>query len=1090
MNKNKLIVIIIVACVLAIGAGVTLALVLGGGNKEVTLVEATYSESVYEGDELNLSNGVLSYKLGDEAKTLPLNGEGVTVSGYDKARLGEQTLTVTYMEKTCEFTITVLSRLSLKDFNTEYLTGSEFEYEKGSVSVVKKDGTTETVDLSSNKISISGFDSSVAGAINVVVTYTDGAESYSTTVKVNVRSFTVKLNKPKKTTYKSYDSVLDPAGGYITISVDKKDDKFIPLTVDMIKGFDTSVVSESNPIVNQELSIVYSHSVYGEISTTFNVEIKYSKVSWLQEVAKDAAEIVWDDSSYEPPEIKDQLGEDTVNALIYYFELESAEQAIVTEEELNTLIRVATVHANIKWSGEVEKLSRTFSIIESNGSAAIQFTCKDYETTKQDYEMIGDKTSDIYRYSNLLITLMEDYKDFFIHKGYDEEQQVEFDFTVYSYAFYPDFYETVYETALPALDYMIKLYERLEGIPDNWTKDQLISDYEDTMENVIEFIFANEYVFNYNTSSIVHGLMSAWRENDDLYEIVYTYYYYESDEYRAKIGTQLFQKMPLPGELGELYSAIAGGYSVANNFKNNASKTVWNDTISIFANQKWAEEVIDSILTGDNEMYKGIYNLLNLDIFLLNYLTYTPYGYYDQAREMFGDAEFESLITSFIDIFDLVEGEINDDFYTQNSEAIAATFKKFIDMSPAWQYSFIAAMHNSYRSVETYYTINGQLVLDFSDKTVNSEFVLLYANYFTQMLGYKSGDEFVAYEKAIAVTQNLFKAIELYALRYRYDTALDDFKDVMADTITKYTTELSGAGKNAFNTHLGYAYDKYVDLYNLVCNNTVTDVGEYQATFDELYSILKNAHEWIELLDSTTIGEAERSVAQLKLISAYEKLQGIVATIKSSNNQNVLYAFYNNQYEITEDLTSSLDYAFWKVRSVFMYEMVVRLRFNVTLENGTTVNNYYAWELYKDTNADVILAEMYNVLVSETPSAEQVTALVNAFVTETVDIGTRNIFFGLGYDGYLLDAILANLDDADAFKAFGNNLKAFIEAIADYDAEEEGALENLQALQTALESEYNALTVSENYQKALETVYNYYSLICENLAEEDITETE
>ena len=75
--------------------------------ENVALDKNNQPQTVYVlGNELDLSKG----KLNVDGNLVALNAEGVTVSGYDKNTLGEQTITVTYAEKTVQYTVTVVPR--------------------------------------------------------------------------------------------------------------------------------------------------------------------------------------------------------------------------------------------------------------------------------------------------------------------------------------------------------------------------------------------------------------------------------------------------------------------------------------------------------------------------------------------------------------------------------------------------------------------------------------------------------------------------------------------------------------------------------------------------------------------------------------------------------------------------------------------------------------------------------------------------------------------------------------------------------------------------------------------------------------------
>jgi hypothetical protein len=93
----------------------------GGGEIEIAVEGRNMPQSVYvKGSELNLAGGILTVREGGIATEIPLTASGVTVSGYQKNQLGDQDLTVTYREKSTVLTVTVVERLRIDNYVTNY----------------------------------------------------------------------------------------------------------------------------------------------------------------------------------------------------------------------------------------------------------------------------------------------------------------------------------------------------------------------------------------------------------------------------------------------------------------------------------------------------------------------------------------------------------------------------------------------------------------------------------------------------------------------------------------------------------------------------------------------------------------------------------------------------------------------------------------------------------------------------------------------------------------------------------------------------------------------------------------------------------
>ena len=222
MIKSKIKAYLSVLLLLTVTVACSFLLTGCGDEVEQIYVDNSYAPRLTYvlGQELDLSNGVITAIIGEEESLVPMTDEGVTVTGYDKNTLGSQTLTVTYQEKTTTITVNVIPRLSAEGFETSYFTGDSFNADKGKVKVAKDDATTSMVTLNDPRVTIEGFDSSTAGEKTVTAKYSDGTNTYTCTFKVTVydaATSTISIVYPKKTNYGSHETELDFTGGYITI---------------------------------------------------------------------------------------------------------------------------------------------------------------------------------------------------------------------------------------------------------------------------------------------------------------------------------------------------------------------------------------------------------------------------------------------------------------------------------------------------------------------------------------------------------------------------------------------------------------------------------------------------------------------------------------------------------------------------------------------------------------------------------------------------------------------------------------------------------------------------------------------------------
>lgn len=170
------------------------------------MAEYSVNVSRFDGIELDISNVRIYYTVGDEfstyglsvsAKITTLNDLDEEVTSYktlgaldytvispDMTTAGEKTVTITYFDKTADYTITVLLEeeklLVGIEWNEkrEYLVGSEF-----SVAPVRKysDGSTES--LNANEYTVSEVNMDTIGVKEVTLTYLADS-SYSITFQI------------------------------------------------------------------------------------------------------------------------------------------------------------------------------------------------------------------------------------------------------------------------------------------------------------------------------------------------------------------------------------------------------------------------------------------------------------------------------------------------------------------------------------------------------------------------------------------------------------------------------------------------------------------------------------------------------------------------------------------------------------------------------------------------------------------------------------------------------------------------------------------------------------------------------------------
>ena len=190
--------------------------------------------------------------------------EGFTVTGFDSAAAGEQTLTASYMGKTVTFAVTVkkpeVTAINIMEppEKTNYWTGEALDTEGLVLIVSYTDGNTAQI---TQGYTISGFDSTQPGTQSVQVSYMGKTTAFTVTVnKLEVVGIEV-FSLPAKTEYFAGES-LDTTG--LTLLVTYLNGS----TAQITKGF--TVTGYNSATVGRQTLTVW----YGDLAVEFAVTVK------------------------------------------------------------------------------------------------------------------------------------------------------------------------------------------------------------------------------------------------------------------------------------------------------------------------------------------------------------------------------------------------------------------------------------------------------------------------------------------------------------------------------------------------------------------------------------------------------------------------------------------------------------------------------------------------------------------------------------------------------------------------------------------------------------------------------------------------
>ena len=236
-------------------------------------------------ENLNLAGGKLTVSYSDNSsEIIDLTAEGVTVTGFSNAELGEKTLTVRYEGKSTTFNVNIIervkqiTRISVKSrpTKTEYIQRYEnLDLSGGEITIYYDDDTTDEMSMTNSNVTVTGFNNSQLGDITLTVGYSGHTATF--TVKIvakQIKKIEIK-EMPIKTIYilNNNKEKLDLTGGKLKITYNDTSVSEINLDNDEVlkTGFDNSSLGTKTIIVT-----------YSGKSCSFNIEIINKSVSKIE----------------------------------------------------------------------------------------------------------------------------------------------------------------------------------------------------------------------------------------------------------------------------------------------------------------------------------------------------------------------------------------------------------------------------------------------------------------------------------------------------------------------------------------------------------------------------------------------------------------------------------------------------------------------------------------------------------------------------------------------------------------------------------------------------------------------------------------
>lgn len=911
---------------------------------KISVEETGMPQLVYiQGQDLDLSNGMLTVVKDGQPQELPLNSEGVTVSGFDKNKLGDQTITISYGGSTTQITVTVVERMQAIEFTTDYLVGDSFDTTLGRLKITRDDGSNHTVTLNGNGVSITGFDGSKAGKQTLTATYVNGAENYECKFEVTVHAVdTVEFTAPKKVNYNSHESGLDLTNGYFTLTGNNGAlTRTVSLTEEMISGFDLTAVNRENSPVTQTLSVSYGGKSYN-----YDVKLTYTSISFFKAEAVAFAALDWNGA--EIPTISAELGELSLELMEAYLDLSPAEKAYITKDESLSVARAALMYGMDVIGDDLDALEPAFVI--SGGE--LEFTCESPEAVEAAVEILENDDSDLYRISPIMVSLVEEFA----------EEQVVDGLLFGEFGMLPN---EVYEQLLEVFEHMLDAYDMMMEIPEDWQTIG-VENCATEIENFYNLMFSNDYATG--GMGYIYTYVAGWRANNDAFDALYHYYY--AQENLDALNSLAY--INLPTSLSLIAYHATEMLSQVEMIGNYAQM----DTTLVMYHYYTAVQLVEELKNGDDEMAKKLYEILPVNSLLgiddstffsfddlMDYIRTMEGGYYQFCAGLLGVEAFHTFMDDYIA---LVSKMLEDETFENSEEygqALVSLFNQFADMKPTEQYYLLNTLNAFY----------GMSIppLAFDDSGEFADlmcfFVTLVNEYYREQLG----DNAQAYN-------DLVIAIEIFAQRTSYENWYAEFTGRMDNVAAAYEN-MNADERAVFDQYLGAIYEKYDTIREtFVDKTTLIDLGEWADEFEALDNAI------LEVEIAAAYIEQQGQPIYSVFLSAYERAMKLANHILENAPAELLEAFYyedrngrdENGQIIDGVVPTSYDYAMTTYRTLY-------INYLLTAMGGSMYDAYIVSNLpaYLDSCHHLYWAYILDAQFE----TEQVMAAINGFRELTLD---------------------------------------------------------------------------------------------------------
>ena len=1051
----------------------------GSGVKEVSIDDNYIPQTTFvQGNELDLSKG----RLNVDGALVKMTDSGVTVSGYDKDKLGEQTLTITYRGKEVKLNIEVVPRFEAQQ-KYVYFLNEDFEDASPRITVYRDDGSNISIYKDYSNLTWTDFDTSEAAeTVTISLEYNKDSDHYTGTMDIEVCDPVLNFTAPSKRNYGSHETTLDTTRAALTITnKGNTATRQVPVSEIEFRGFDpakaTAANTEDNPLKETVTAYYNGQEIPG---STFEIEVVYSDVSRFKDFAKTCPTLA-DWNNYEPYEtipymptpdgVTEADGKEAFSLIQTYLKMTKTQREFITDSELENVFRLGIVYGYNTWFNAIYTDTVLSNVFTISASGNMIFTPGDTATYENYKAAIAKLANDDDKTTALLNEIGDVFADQTIWDAcgtvntYDPESTPELPqsalntllVAVKDHYFINDI-EYVLQDAVDLYDVIDSTTFPLPADHSGWLTaemtekiacagDKVNSAYSTIVQmsnNDALKVYYYDGTGSYSINTDIFYVVNSWR-NDTLTEVVSRYYVQKildtetsEDDLQSYMNqfSTILQYMPLPKALDDLSMLYVSAYMMQSDLSTSSqlfnsdpeidvTQLLLESTNFIFAYNECetaTEEFINTYILPENGVADSTYAYLYTNLLSAVYsdMYSGSFGYLDLMGASAYDDTVIGIWSQYIKLWNkyIEDEEIISD--TQFKADVKTMFEDFAALKPIQQKYFLD-------SLNYLYSYSGSGVPSyalFSDTGyLYSYFANFIYDYYLNAIGIDNQSD--STETSYTIFLDLMVAIEAYA-----NEDIDSFGMAMEDAIAQYGQAAwvgTTATKEKFDAELKSVFDIYCGYYNLFNKQPVplyekNEDGSFKLNEDgEKIPVLNEQGEKVYQTDEdgNTVYEWVYDDTAFKASGYEDEFQSLYTAISNAS----LAMMYIDLDDALGDLVGDISISIKMYIPFFASYAELLNAEKPILESGNqdVLNAYY--NMPYGSTASVLYSESYKIYGAFDKYLEMLNLTEDMFTEDLLTFLRENANFFWTATSFLYP--LVDVGDS-AFQFTAENVTAFI----------------------------------------------------------------